>query len=116
MRAWTIDIAYCFSFVRILFLDLPGSIECRGRLDFLAAPPVPVPHPLVKLCKLWQTTKIWQLGQGNIIVAVTVVAASDVVPVRLGVSSSVFLSCLRREGHGTAGGVEDSLGNPLPEP
>ena len=41
---------------------------------------------------------IWRLGQANIIVAVTVVAANDVVPVRLGVSSSVFLSCLRRDG------------------
>ena len=59
---------------------------------------------------------IWRLGQANIIVAVTVVAAVEVVSVRLGVSFSVFSTCLRREGHGTAGGVEDSLGNPLRNP
>ena len=59
---------------------------------------------------------IWRLGQANIIVAVTVVAAVEVMSVRLGVSFFVFSTCLRREGHGTAGGVEDSLGNPLRTP
>ena len=48
----------------------------------------------------------------NVIDAVTVAAAVEVVSVRLGVSSSVFSTYLRREGHGTAGGVEDSLENP----
>ena len=48
----------------------------------------------------------------NVINAVTVAAAVKVVSVRLGVSSSVFSTYLRREGHGTAGGVEDSLETP----
>ena len=55
---------------------------------------------------------LWRLGQTNVIDAVTVAAAAEVVSVRLGVSPVVFLLVLRREGHGTAGGVEDSLGNP----
>ena len=54
----------------------------------------------------------WRSGQGNIIDAVTVAAAAEVVLVRLGVSPVVFLLVLRREGHGTAGGVEDSWGKP----
>ena len=40
------------------------------------------------ICEMSQI--LWRLGQTNIIVAVTVVAAVEVVSVRLGVSSAVF--------------------------
>ena len=72
----------------------------------------------VKSCKeICDASQIlWLLGQTNFIVAVTVVAAVDLVSVRLGVFSVVWSTCLRREGHGTAGGVEDSWGKPPPEP
>ena len=89
---------------------MPGEIGFLSRYTCSYSPPPS------KMCKLWQITIIWQLGRVNVIIVVTVVVAVEVVSVRLGVSSFVFSTCLRREGHGTAGGVEDSLGNPLRNP
>ena len=58
----------------------------------------------------------WLLGQTYLFMVATVAAAEDLCVGPLGVFPIVLTCGLRRDGHGTAGGVDDSWGKPPPEP